>query len=204
MIHVHVSLLFFCFCFSLFLLLSKILCFSLFLLLNKIKSSVITRLTMCHVLCVIWKGNGCEILLTNVNIIRLQCAILYIYQDFFISDFFHHTFFCISIKQAWGDFMVLWFVYTCFFPYISLWNELFYCFLFLVYISHLFDSKNNLSLLTLDWLCSNTFYSTTMDARKKDPCISSQNLIGSNMFSSWELFALIVQENNFMLLSYFK
>jgi hypothetical protein len=34
--------------------------------------------------------------------------------------------------------MVLWFVYTCFFPYISLWNEWFYCFLFLVYISHLF------------------------------------------------------------------
>jgi hypothetical protein len=55
--------------------------------------------------------------------------------------------------------MVLWFVYTCFFPYISLWNEWFYCFLFLVYISHLFHSKNNLSLLTLDWLCSNTLYS---------------------------------------------
>ena len=115
-------------------------------------------------------GNGWEILLTNVNIIRLQCIILYIYQDFFISAFFHHTFFCISIKQAWGDFMGLWFVYTCFFPYISLWNELFYCFLFLVYISHLFDFKNKLSLLTLDWLCSNTLYSTAMDARKKDPC----------------------------------
>lgn len=44
-----------CLCESLVLLL---FCFSLFLLLSKIKSSVITRLTMCPVLYVIWKGNG--------------------------------------------------------------------------------------------------------------------------------------------------
>jgi hypothetical protein len=46
-----------------------------------------------------------KILLNNRN--KEKQKHLYIYQDFFISDFFHHTFFCISIKQAWGDFMVL-------------------------------------------------------------------------------------------------